>query len=111
MTMGFATSVEASGNAVDAPSSWLGRYGGLLAAIAAFGLGMGWSLAIPPFQAPDEPSHLMAVMQVRKEHRIPEVTFDFSSDPGGTIVTVPDPEVLAYALQSGVTDSYRLLPL
>ncbi|PZS00625.1 MAG: hypothetical protein DLM69_06195, partial [Candidatus Chloroheliales bacterium] len=55
-------------------SSLLSRYQSwLLAAILAFTLlrGTAWAFIIPPLDAPDEPSHLMVVAQMRDYHILP----------------------------------------
>src|SRR5947209_6640627 len=62
---------------------------GLVLALISFWLGLLWVAAIPPLGAPDEPAHLQAVMQVRKQHILPEVHYDFSADPQGQIVGTP----------------------
>jgi hypothetical protein len=83
----------------------------VLLAAGAFGIGMVWSLTVPPLRAPDEPAHLMAVQQVRKEHRLPHVAFDFSAERAGRITTVVDPETLAYASRLVEPGPLRLEPL
>ncbi len=51
---------------------------------------------IQPLDAPDEPGHLQAIMQVRKQHMLPEIHFGPSS-PAAVIANPPsDTETRAY---------------
>src|SRR4051794_9958239 len=38
--------------------------------------GIIWSFVVPPFDAPDEPSHFNYVMQIRSQHSLPVVVMD-----------------------------------
>ncbi|MDQ6739725.1 MAG: DUF2142 domain-containing protein [Actinomycetota bacterium] len=54
---------------------------------------------------------MLAVMQVRVYHILPEIHYDFSSDPTGQIVNTPvDSATQEYAHQSNIGDAYRLGP-
>ncbi|HMA36245.1 MAG TPA: DUF2142 domain-containing protein [Chloroflexia bacterium] len=78
-------------------------------AILSFWLALIWVGAIRPLASPDEISHLEVVMQVRKQHILPEIHYDFSKNPAGEVVGTPaDPETRAYAQSLGFGDPYRL---
>jgi hypothetical protein len=55
------------------------RQPGLILAILNFCIGLVWIVVIQPLDAPDEPGHLQAIMQVRKQHIIPEVHYPVSN--------------------------------
>ncbi|HMA36806.1 MAG TPA: glycosyltransferase family 39 protein [Chloroflexia bacterium] len=81
------------------------RQPGFAIAILSFWLGLLWVAAVRPLAAPDEPAYLQTVMQVRNEHRLPEIHFDFSQVPAGQVVGTPgDPAVREYTRQIGVGD-------
>jgi hypothetical protein len=83
---------------------------GLILGLMSFILGSVWAAAIRPFDAPDEPAHLMAVMHVRRLHTLPEIHYDFSV-PGGVIVnTYIDQATVDYARSTGITNQYVLGP-
>lgn len=64
-----------------------------------------------PLNAPDEPAHLQAIMEMRQTSSLPEIHFDFSKDPRGTVVGNPgSSRVRAYASEQGVDDPYLLIP-
>jgi len=69
---------------------------------------------IPPLDAPDEPAHLEAIMQVRKEHKLPEVHFAAGSRAGEIIGSPSDAETRSYILKQRsklpVNDEYVALP-
>jgi len=69
---------------------------------------------IPPLDAPDEPAHLEAIMQVRKEHKLPEVHFTAGSRAGEIIGSPSDAETRSYILKQRsklpVNDEYVALP-
>lgn len=61
------------------------EYGGLVALlILTLVKGALWALLIPPLHAPDEPSHFIAVMQVRTNHSLPVIVM-----PSPTTMTAP----------------------
>ena len=90
------------------------RQPGFILAAVNFCLGLVWMIAIPPLDAPDEPAHLEAIMQVRKEHRLPEVHFTLGSRAGEIIGSPSDAETRAYILRGRsklpVNDEYVALP-
>ncbi|MGA7729695.1 MAG: glycosyltransferase family 39 protein [Chloroflexia bacterium] len=89
----------------------LARYGGFALSVVTFVLGIAWAFAIKPFNAPDEPMHLQAVMQMRKGYGLPEVHYDMSVRPKGSIVdTYIDQPSWDYAISQGITQSYKLEP-
>jgi 4-amino-4-deoxy-L-arabinose transferase-like glycosyltransferase len=69
---------------------------------------------IRPLDAPDEPAHLEAIMQVRKDHKLPEVHFTPGSRAGEIIGLPSDAETRAYILRRRsklpVNDDYVALP-
>jgi len=84
---------------------------GLSIALITLWLNILWLVVVNPLDAPDEPSHLMAVMQVRKDNMLPEVHFDFAADHAGRVVTTPDQDTVAYAISLGQSLPYKLLPV
>jgi 4-amino-4-deoxy-L-arabinose transferase-like glycosyltransferase len=61
--------------------------------------------------APDEPAHLQAIMQVRVLGMIPEVHYRFDTDPDGAVVKTPvDSATVRYLSECGVTDPFKLTP-
>jgi 4-amino-4-deoxy-L-arabinose transferase-like glycosyltransferase len=83
---------------------------GMMAALASVMLGLMWSAAVAPLNAPDEPAHLQAVMQVRKQGILPEIHFD-PGNPAGEIVGQPGDEAARqYAISLNKTDPYLLIP-
>lgn len=89
----------------------LSRYGGLFVSVVSLLIGVVWAFAVKPFDAPDEPMHLQAVMQMRKGHGLPEVHYDMSIGPKGSIVnTYIDQPTWDYAVSQGTTAAYRLEP-
>jgi hypothetical protein len=91
--------------------SWITRrWPGLVLALLSLGLGAMWAGAIRPFNAPDEPAYLQTVVQVRKEHSLSEIHFDFSHNPRGEVIGAPgDQAVRDYAARAGIADPIRLL--
>ncbi len=84
---------------------------GLSLALISFWLGLLWLSTIRPFNAPDEPAHLQAIMQVRIANILPEVHYDFSTDPKGRIVNTPvDQATYDYIVSSGTNSPDRLIP-
>ena len=51
------------------------RHPGLMLATASLLVRLVWVVVIPPLDAPDEPAHLKAIMQVRKQHILPRVHY------------------------------------
>jgi 4-amino-4-deoxy-L-arabinose transferase-like glycosyltransferase len=61
--------------------------------------------------APDEPAHLQAIMQVRLLGMIPEVHFRFDTDPQGVVVNTPvDSATSRYSSECGITEPLKLVP-
>lgn len=90
------------------------RQPGFILAVINFCLGLVWMNAIRPLDAPDEPAHLQAIMQVRKEHKLPEVHFVAGNRSGEIIGSPSDAETRAYILKRRsklpVNDEYVALP-
>jgi 4-amino-4-deoxy-L-arabinose transferase-like glycosyltransferase len=87
---------------------------GLIVALVSFWLGLIWISVIQPLDAPDEPAHLQAIMQVRKQYMIPEIKYD-PGNPNGEVIGSPgDPESRAYITgllsKLPTNDSYILIP-
>ncbi len=62
---------------------------GLVLAVMSLLLNTAWALLNKPLAAVDEPAHLQAIMQVRTQHRLPEVHFSFQNTPAGEVVHTP----------------------
>src|SRR5580765_6884353 len=96
------------------PIRHLIRQPGFILAAINFCLGLVWMSVIRPLDAPDEPAHLEAIMQVRKEHKLPEVHFAPGSRVGEIIGSSSDAETRAYILRRRsklpVNDEYVVLP-
>jgi 4-amino-4-deoxy-L-arabinose transferase-like glycosyltransferase len=90
------------------------RQPGFILAAINFCLGLVWMTVIRPLDAPDEPAHLEAIMQVRKEHKLPEVHFTPGSRAGEIVGSPSDAETRAYILKGRsklpVNDEYVALP-
>ena len=88
---------------------YLLTHAGWCMAVLTLLVGIVWASTIRPFDAPDEPSHLLAVMQVRVKHILPEVHFDYRNNPKGELAnTYVDPGVIKYARASGIRFEYLL---
>jgi hypothetical protein len=90
------------------------RQPGLILAIVSFLLGLVWLAVIQPLDAPDEPGHLQAIMQVRKQHMVPEIHF-LPTTPAAVMTTPPpDTETRTYVEQLlsklPVQDQHFLVP-
>src|SRR5436309_2764806 len=85
---------------------WVIRHPGIVLAVFSFCLGIIWASVIRPLDAPDEPAHLQAIMQVRVGHILPEVHYDFTRNPSGDIQTAGDPRVIDYARNAGAVDPF-----
>lgn len=86
------------------------RQPGFVAALASLFLGIMWVAAVRPLNAPDEPAHLQAIMEARKNRRLPEVHYDFTQ-PGGAVIGAPgDQSVRDYTVSLGINDAFRLTP-
>jgi 4-amino-4-deoxy-L-arabinose transferase-like glycosyltransferase len=90
------------------------RQPGFILAAVNFCVGLVWITVIQRLDAPDEPAHLQAIMQVRKEHKLPEVHFAQGSRAGEIVGSPSDAETRAYILRRRsklpVNDDYVLLP-
>ena len=90
------------------------RQPGFILAAINFCLGLVWMTVIRPLDAPDEPAHLEAIMQVRKEHKLPEVHFAPGNPVGKIAGSAGDSETRAYILRRRsklpVNDDYVVLP-
>jgi 4-amino-4-deoxy-L-arabinose transferase-like glycosyltransferase len=90
------------------------RQPGFILAAINFCLGLIWMSVIRPLDAPDEPAHLEAIMQVRKEHKLPEVHFAPGNPAGEIAGSAGDSETRAYILKRRsklpVNDEYVVLP-
>jgi 4-amino-4-deoxy-L-arabinose transferase-like glycosyltransferase len=74
-------------------------------------LNLVWALAIPPLDAPDEPSHLRTIRMVARTGKLPEVHYRFDRNPRGEVVDVqPDPELVGFAYRWGRREAFEQLP-
>ncbi len=71
-------------------------------------LNTAWALLNKPLAAVDEPAHLQAIMQVRKQHRLPEAHFNFQNTPAGEVVNTPMDQA-TYDFAAGL--GYDKIPL
>lgn len=90
------------------------RQPGFILALISFLVGLVWMAVIPQLDALDEPAHLQAIMQVCKQHIIPEIHY-LTGNAAGEIVRPPgDPETVAYISKLRpklpVNDDYVLVP-
>jgi 4-amino-4-deoxy-L-arabinose transferase-like glycosyltransferase len=90
------------------------RQPGLILAAISFLVGLLWMTVMQPLDALDEPAHLQAIMQVRKQHILPEIHYA-KGNAGGEIARPPgDPETVAYIAKLRprlpVNDAYVLVP-
>jgi 4-amino-4-deoxy-L-arabinose transferase-like glycosyltransferase len=89
------------------------RQPGLMLAGMSLCLGLIWISVIRPLDAPDEPAHLQAIMQVRKQHMLPEVHYS-SNNRAVKMLGSGNPETRAYIAKLRprlpVTDAYVVLP-
>ncbi|MGI8587250.1 MAG: glycosyltransferase family 39 protein [Chloroflexia bacterium] len=76
----------------------------IVAAIVAFALlrGVAWAYMIPPLQAPDEPSHMLFVAQLRANGALP-IAFIVRQDRLGRGSTTRPPAMRAYLADHGYT--------
>lgn len=89
------------------------RQPGLILAAINFSIGLLWMTVVNPLDAPDEPGHLGAIMQVRKQHILPEIHYDLRT-PAGVTGPAGDPETRAYVTrlvpQLPVSEQYFSFP-
>jgi hypothetical protein len=90
------------------------RQPGLILAVISFLVGLLWMAVIQPLDAPDEPGHLQAIMQVRKQHIIPEIHYALGNPAGEITGPQVDPETRAYIEKLlpklPVNEQYFLVP-
>jgi 4-amino-4-deoxy-L-arabinose transferase-like glycosyltransferase len=113
----LALAPAAAARSYDLAMCAIGRFvrrPGFILAVISFGLGLVWMAVIQPLDAPDEPGHLQAIMQVRKEHKLPEVHFAPGNPAGEIAGSAGDSETRAYILKRRsklpVNDEYVVLP-
>src|SRR5437867_13394924 len=87
----------ARGPAIRAVRYLTTRQAGLIVAVLSLCLGLVWAAAISPLDAPDEPAHLQAIMEVRNKHMLPEVHYDFRVPHARVIGTAGDTAARDYA--------------
>jgi len=90
------------------------RQPGFMLAVINFCVGLLWMAVIRPLDALDEPAHLQAIMQVRKQHILPEIHY-VTGNAAGEIARPPgDSETVAYIAELRpklpVNDAYVLVP-
>ncbi|MFO0956222.1 MAG: DUF2142 domain-containing protein [Isosphaeraceae bacterium] len=85
------------------------RIGAASVAGLALILGLAWAFRTRPFDAPDEPSHVNAVIQVIRTGRPPIAIFSFEADPKGELAYPPfDRELARAASAAGQGDPLKL---
>jgi 4-amino-4-deoxy-L-arabinose transferase-like glycosyltransferase len=91
------------------------RQPGFILAVINLCLGLVWMAVIRPLDAPDEPGHLQAIMQVRKQHILPEMHLQPAVNTAREVIWPPrDPETVAYIKkirqELPVNDHYLVIP-
>ena len=90
------------------------RQPGFILALISFCIGLVWVVVIPPLDALDEPAHLQAIMQVRKQHILPEIHYTAGNAVGEIARPPGDPETRAYITELlpklPISDPYVLVP-
>ena len=91
------------------------RQPGFVLAVINFGISLVWMVVIRPLDAPDEPGHLQAIMQVRKQHILPEMHLQPAVNTAPEVIwPPPDPETVAYIRkvrqELPVSDHYLVIP-
>jgi hypothetical protein len=91
------------------------RQPGFVLAVINFCVGLVWTAVILPLDAPDEPGHLQAIMQVRKQHILPEMHLQPAVNTAPEVIWPPrDPETVAYIRkvrqELPVSDHYLVIP-
>jgi 4-amino-4-deoxy-L-arabinose transferase-like glycosyltransferase len=90
------------------------RQPGFILAATNFCIGLLWMAVIPPLDALDEPAHLQAIMQVRKQHILPEIHYGLGNTAREILSPPGDPETVAYIAKLRpklpINDDYLLVP-
>jgi 4-amino-4-deoxy-L-arabinose transferase-like glycosyltransferase len=90
------------------------RQPGFILAAINFCIGLVWMAVIRPLDALDEPAHLQAVMQVRKQHILPEIHYVGGTTASEIARPTGDSETVAYIAKLRqklpVNDEYVLVP-
>jgi 4-amino-4-deoxy-L-arabinose transferase-like glycosyltransferase len=90
------------------------RQPGFILAAINFCIGLVWMAVIRPLDALDEPAHLQAVMQVRKQHILPEIHYTGGNTASEIARPTGDSETVAYIAKLRpklpVNDEYVLVP-
>jgi 4-amino-4-deoxy-L-arabinose transferase-like glycosyltransferase len=81
----------------------------LLAALSLL-VNLIWVFTIQPFLAPDEPEHIATVREIQRKAALPELHFDFTSNPKGEPQPPFDDQRLTDAVQEvlGTGDRHRI---
>ena len=58
-----------------------------------------WVVTVQPFLAPDEPEHLATIREIQRRRALPEIHFDFTTNPRGVPVPPFDDQPLFDAIQ------------
>src|SRR4051794_24976317 len=83
---------------------------GLQVALLSLVVSLAWILLTPPLRGPDETAHLMAVMEVSTLGRLPQIHYDFRTDPSGQPMSpYANDAVAAYARSLGVPSGAYLV--
>jgi 4-amino-4-deoxy-L-arabinose transferase-like glycosyltransferase len=90
------------------------RQPGFILAILNFCIGLVWIAVILPLDAPDEPGHLQAIMQVRNQYILPEIHYATTNHIGEISGPPVDPETVGYVTKLlpklPVTEQYFVVP-
>ncbi|MDQ6693356.1 MAG: glycosyltransferase family 39 protein [Chloroflexota bacterium] len=104
------TNKDKSRVAMGLRSFMVSSYPGSILALASLLLTLIWISAVRPLDAPDEPAHLQAIMQVRKQHVLPEVHFSFTNPQGEVVGSPGDRAVADYTAGYGFSNRFVYLP-
>ncbi len=88
---------------------WARQRGSALA-LSSFFLILLWAGVTKPLNAPDEPAHIQAVMQIRKQHILPEVHYNPENVQTELTGHPRDDDTIAYSSGLGRTDPWMLTP-
>jgi 4-amino-4-deoxy-L-arabinose transferase-like glycosyltransferase len=84
---------------------------GLVIAALSFVLLLDWAFTVRPLNAPDEPAHLQAVMELRERRSLPEIHFHFIRPRRGRVVGQPGSSLArAYISSLGIKSDLVLTP-
>lgn len=82
----------------------------LILAVLSLVVNLTWVFLVQPFLAPDEPEHLATVREIQRKQILPELHFDFSTNPRGVPVPAFDDQGLFDAVEQvlGTGDRHKV---